>query len=310
MQWRTEQSHLQQVQHHGADLQYARRSLEVTDQQPGSVVTDKVAEFRRARVMEMQALVDSCVEHQFQADSRIDEMVARLRELYYFAPDMRSLVELVKDNALKESIHVWAQYNMDMNNNAWSRLADALERLLQEPPLYQRNWSQGPIEPQFTAAISGWIDLGECARTALANAARPEQIDQAKLFPGTVTVLHHGCMKYFGHLQTPGAEQLETIFATIWSHPDVNMDMFPAALTYFGSDGLQVLNRVATEVDDICSALKGYADQGFFDADDAAPDNPVSAPPQQPTPAGWYPDPAGGPGLRWWDGQQWTGHLR
>jgi hypothetical protein len=27
------------------------------------------------------------------------------------------------------------------------------------------------------------------------------------------------------------------------------------------------------------------------------------------TPAGWYPDPAGGSALRWWDGQQWTGHL-
>lgn len=27
-------------------------------------------------------------------------------------------------------------------------------------------------------------------------------------------------------------------------------------------------------------------------------------------PAGWYPDPAGGPGTRWWDGRVWTEHLR
>jgi uncharacterized protein YxjI len=26
----------------------------------------------------------------------------------------------------------------------------------------------------------------------------------------------------------------------------------------------------------------------------------------QPTPPGWYPDPSGQPGLRWWDGNQWT----
>lgn len=28
--------------------------------------------------------------------------------------------------------------------------------------------------------------------------------------------------------------------------------------------------------------------------------------PAPPTPAGWYPDPAGGDGLRWWDGRGWT----
>jgi uncharacterized protein YxjI len=31
---------------------------------------------------------------------------------------------------------------------------------------------------------------------------------------------------------------------------------------------------------------------------------------QPPPPPGWYSDPAGGPGTRWWDGQGWTDHIQ
>ena len=33
----------------------------------------------------------------------------------------------------------------------------------------------------------------------------------------------------------------------------------------------------------------------------------VSIPTTQPHAPGWYPDPAGGTGRRWWDGTEWTG---
>ena len=31
---------------------------------------------------------------------------------------------------------------------------------------------------------------------------------------------------------------------------------------------------------------------------------------QPPPPPGWYADPAGTPGTRWWDGQSWTEHVQ
>lgn len=36
---------------------------------------------------------------------------------------------------------------------------------------------------------------------------------------------------------------------------------------------------------------------------------PAPQPPAGP-PAGWYPDPSGRPGLRWWDGSRWTEHYQ
>jgi hypothetical protein len=43
----------------------------------------------------------------------------------------------------------------------------------------------------------------------------------------------------------------------------------------------------------------------------AKPAAPAGAPLQESTaiPAGWYPDPAGGAGQRYWDGQKWTGQT-
>ncbi len=36
----------------------------------------------------------------------------------------------------------------------------------------------------------------------------------------------------------------------------------------------------------------------------------AEAGPTPPPPPGWYDDPWGSPSKRWWDGQQWTGHLQ
>lgn len=42
----------------------------------------------------------------------------------------------------------------------------------------------------------------------------------------------------------------------------------------------------------------------------AGEEEPPTAAPVLAPEAGWYADPAGGSGVRWWDGAQWTGHTR
>jgi hypothetical protein len=227
-------------------------------------VTDSVAEFRQSRVYELDELVNACREERLDPGAEAANIVARLRELYFFSPDMRSLVQHVAELATKYSIADWAANGQSLTEQPWSRIKESLERVLTEPPLYQRDWSVNPIEPLFQGAIAGWIDLADCARRVKA-ASVSERIDDLKLLTGAMTVFQQGCQGYFSVLKTSGSEHLESIFITIFRRGDVSMDMFPSALTYFGSEGLEVLNRVSTEVDELCQALQGYADRQVFD---------------------------------------------
>lgn len=230
-------------------------------------MTDQVAQFRQSRVAELDTLFNACREDRLDPGAETANMVGRLRELYFFSPDFKSLVEHLSGLAKQYSLVDWARNSIALSDQPWSRISAAFEAILTEPALHQRDWSHGPIEPQFREAIAGWPDLADCIRNVQASSSRRDYIDLGKLLAGTVTVFHAGCERYFTHLQTAGADRLREIFDVILSRDDCNMDMVPSALTYFGSDGLSVLNQVATETRDICEALHGYCDRQLFDVD-------------------------------------------
>lgn len=95
------------------------------------------AEFRRTKVLQLQDLLDSCADGRLDVGGHVDEILIRLRELYYFAPDMRGLVEKVGEIATRNSIADWAENGGDLTNGPWSKIKDGTETLLAEQPTYQ-----------------------------------------------------------------------------------------------------------------------------------------------------------------------------
>jgi hypothetical protein len=59
-------------------------------------------------------------------------------------------------------------------------------------------------------------------------------------------------------------------------------------------------------------AAAGQPHTAATESDFGAMEAPPATPPRYPEPkasAGWFPDPGGTAALRYWDGQQWTGHT-
>ena len=118
---------------------------------PTSPEVDPV-EFRRTKVLQLQDLLDACADGRLDVGGQVDEILIRLRELYYFAPDMRGLVEKVGEIATRNSIADWAENGGDLTNGPWSKIKDGTEGLLAEQPTYHRTPPQETALPPTPAA--------------------------------------------------------------------------------------------------------------------------------------------------------------
>lgn len=175
-------------------------------------MAEVVSEFRSSRVHELAALIDGCADESLDISAEAGNIISRMRELYFFAPDLAGMVQHLKDVALHNNLLYWAKFGQErgLDELPWGgRVNQAAEQMLTEPPLYQRDWSHGAIQPQYAEAITGWLDLRECARRALQRSARAERIDELELVVGSTTVFKFGASEKFKILQSPAVDLLD-----------------------------------------------------------------------------------------------------
>ena len=229
-------------------------------------MTDLIQEFRERRALALEQLWEACREERRDPGREIDAIVTGARELFHFASDGRTLVEHLKQLATDYAIYDWANSSVALQEQPWHRVAERLGLLLDEEPPYVRDWSRGPIEPQFAEAVGKWIDLAECARAARDAAARPDLIDLAKLLSGTVVLFREASRQRLEQFGAGGADRLAGIFDAILAREDLDLSMFPIALTYFGDAGVRTGNLLADESESITAELRVRADRVVFDS--------------------------------------------
>ena len=231
-------------------------------------MTESVAPFKDLRLMQLNELVDACLNGRRDVAAEKSNIVGRIRELYEFVPGQGgSLLEHFIEVSNRAAMSDWSSSpGARMSDQPWYQLVEALRLLREKPPLYARDWSRGPIEPQFPDALTGRIDLAACARYAQETSTRRGQIDPVKLLTGSVVIFRAACQRYLTRLETPESDHLNTIFDTILTRDDVDLAMFPHALTYLGDNGVYVHNELATETDNLRDELRTRADRSLFDS--------------------------------------------
>ncbi|WP_067899222.1 hypothetical protein [Nocardia vaccinii] len=245
-------------------------------------MTDLIQEFRESRALALEELWEACRENRRDPASEADAILTGARELFHFASDGRKLVEHLKELATGYAIYGWANSSVALEEQPWHRIAKRLGLLLDEDPPYVRDWSRGPIEPLFAAAVGRSIDLAECARAARDAAVRPDGMDPVKLLSGTVVLFREGCRLRLEQFGASGADRLAGIFDSIRAREDLDLSMLPIALTYFGDAGLRTLDLLAAESDALIAELRVRADRGVFDI---GSDDADQLPTESPSPA-------------------------
>lgn len=80
----------------------------------------------------------------------------------HFSRDLPELVEHVAGIANRNAVADWANAGSGarISELPWSKVADACTQILDESPLYERDWTSGSVDVQYADAIDTWMNIG------------------------------------------------------------------------------------------------------------------------------------------------------
>jgi Protein of unknown function (DUF2510) len=189
-------------------------------------------------------------------------------------------------------------------------------------PNRQQELSRQPIAPvpYWKQMMKETIpEFGDVALTAIRHARRtPDTIDVERAVASVRTVAENQLQGYCANPMAGNSLNWPDL-QIVLNRPDFTSSLLTDYLSTLGAVGVAVNDLFAVQMSGpAVEALTDLLQEGILDQTGASrsPRGGVQSsiaraadPPNVP-PAGWFPDPSGAGGYRWWDGQRWTHHYR
>ena len=189
-------------------------------------------------------------------------------------------------------------------------------------PHRQHELSRQPIapEPYWKQMMKETIpEFDDVALMAIRHADRtPDSVDVERAVASVRTVAENQLQGYCANPMAGDSLNWRDL-QVVMNRPDFTSRLLSDYFSTLGAVGVAVNDLFAAQMSGpAVEALASLLQEGALDRASASRspiggvpspiDRHLSAPSLPPS--GWFPDPSGADGYRWWDGQRWTHHHR
>lgn len=182
-------------------------------------------------------MIKECVQSHAAISANYEDMIRRLRRLRHFSRDLPELVEHVAGIANRNAVADWANAGSGarISELPWSKVADACTQILDESPLYERDWTSGSVDMHYADAIDTWMNIGTVVSDFYFD--NEDQVDGAKLIFGATVIFRVGAEAKFEAGGWLLGDRLVDIMNALMGREDFELDMLPRSLTYLTMSG-------------------------------------------------------------------------